>query len=314
MTRLIVQIPCLNEAESIANVVADIPRAIEGVTSVEVLLIDDGSTDDTAAIAKQAGVDHIVSHGHNKGLAEAFRSGMSEALKLGADIVVNFDGDGQYRGDEIALLIAPVLAGEADMVIGNRQVEQMASYTPLKQKLHKLGCFVVNQLGGLAISDPVTGFRAFSRKAGQELIIFSSFSYTTETLIQAGNRYLRVAEVPVHTNPTPRPSRLFRSVPHFVARTALTILRTYATYRPLKVFSLISLILMLVGAVPVLRWVMFYLAGHGGGHLQSLILGSTFMIMGSVALMFAILADIQARNRQLMEQIRRQIQHLEERL
>lgn len=306
--KLIVQIPCLNEAESIARTIADIPKQIEGVTRVETLLLDDGSSDDSVARAKAAGVHHVLSHSHNKGLAEAFRSGVAQALKLGADIIVNFDGDGQYKGAEIAALIAPIVAGEADLVVGNRQVHLMESYTPAKRLMHGLGRRVVNQLGGIEITDPVSGIRAFSRHAVRELIVYSAFSYTTETLIQAGNRQLRVAEVLVHTNPTPRPSRLFRSVRHFVLRTSFTILRTYATYRPLKLFSVIGGVLMLLGAVPIVRWLMFYVAGNGGGHLQSLILGSTFMVMGCVAFLFAILADLQARNRQLLEHIRRQLQ------
>ncbi len=305
--KLVIQIPCLNEAESIARVIADIPEHIEGVTCVETLLLDDGSSDESVALAKQAGVHHVLSHSHSKGLAEVFRSGVAEALRIGADIIVNFDGDGQYKGAEIAALIAPIVSGEADLVVGNRQVHLMESYTPAKRLMHSIGRRVVNQLGGVEVSDPVSGFRAFSRHAALELIVYSTFSYTTETLIQAGNKQLRVAEIPVCTNPTPRPSRLFRSVRHFVLRTSFTILRTYATYRPLKLFSLIGLVLMLLGAAPVLRWLMFYLAGNGGGHLQSLILGCTFMIMGCVALMFAILADLQARNRQLLEQIRRQL-------
>lgn len=308
--KLIVQIPCYNEADAIARTVADIPRAIAGVDTVETLLIDDGSQDDSAARAREAGVDHIISHTHNKGLAEAFRSGIEAALARGADIIVNFDGDGQYRGGQIGALIAPVLAGQADIVVGNRQVETMPSYTGTKRLLHRLGRFVVNWLGGVRVSDPVSGFRAMTRDAAQVLNIFSSFSYTTETLIQAGNHRLRVVEVPVDTNPTPRPSRLFRSVPHFVTRTSLTILRSYAMYRPLKVFSAISLVLLLIGAVPVLRFLVLYMQGDGAGHIQSLVLGATFIVLGCMAMMFAILADIQARNRQLLEQIRRQLQQI----
>lgn len=312
--KLIVQIPCLNEAGSIAKTIADVPRQIDGVEAVEVMLLDDGSTDNSVAQAKEAGADHVLSHSHNKGLAETFRSGVAESLKRGADIIVNFDGDGQYRGDEIAALIAPIVAGQADLVVGNRRVHKMVSYTPLKRVLHRVGRLVVNQLGGIQVADPVSGFRAFSRHAARELIVYSTFSYTTETLIQAANRHLRVAEVPVHTNATPRPSRLFRSVRHFVMRTSLTILRTYATYRPLKAFSVIGFVLMLIGAAPILRWFMFYLAGNGGGHLQSLILGSTFMIMGCVAFLVAILADLQARNRLLMEQLRRQLLQIQDEL
>lgn len=311
--KLIVQIPCLNEAQSIAGVIAAIPRTIEGISSVEVLIIDDGSHDNTAEIARHAGADHVLVHSHNKGLAEAFRSGVDAALRLGADMVVNTDGDGQYRGEEIPALIAPLLRAEADMVIGNRRVEQMPAYTPLKRRLHRIGCKVVNHLAGLAISDPVSGFRALSRHAARELIVYSAFSYTTETLIQAGARQLRVVEVPVNTNPTLRPSRLFRSVRQFVMRSSLTILRTYATYQPLKAFSTIGLLLLLIGAAPILRWLMFYITGNGGGHLQSLILGSTFMVMGCVAFLVAILADLQARNRMLLEQVRRQLHELQAR-
>lgn len=310
--KLVVQIPCLNEAESLARVINDIPRRIAGIDEVLVLVIDDGSSDGSAQVAREAGADYVLSHSHNKGLAEAFRSGVDEALRLGADVIVNFDGDGQYRGKDIAELITPLLAGQADLVIGDRQVHQMPSYTPLKRLIHAVGRRVVNRLGRVSVNDPVSGFRAFSRKAAQELIVYSAYSYTTETLIQAGNRGLRVAQVPVKTNPTPRPSRLFRSVRHFVVRTSLTMLRTYATYQPLKAFSLIGLMLILIGAAPIIRWFLFYLAGSGGGHLQSLILGSTFMIMGCVAFLVAILADLQARNRQLMEQLRRQLHALQE--
>lgn len=312
--KLLVQIPCLNEADSIARVIADIPKTIKGISVIETVLIDDGSSDDSVQLAREAGISHVLSHGYNKGLADTFRTGIEACLKLNADVIVNFDGDGQYRGDEIEALIAPILSGDADMVIGNRQVHLMESYTGTKRVLHRVGRRVVNWLGGIQISDPVSGFRAFSRDAALVLNIFSSFSYTTETLIQAGNHRLRVVEVPVNTNPTPRPSRLFRSVGEFVFRTAMTVLRTYAMYRPLKVFSLISLLLFAIGAAPVIRFLINYFQDGGAGHVQSLILGATFMVMGCVALMFAILADVQARNRQLLEQMRQQLQRIESEL
>lgn len=314
MTKLIIQIPCLNEAESLERTIKDIPTTIEGVGVIETLLVDDGSTDSSADVARKAGITHVVQHSHNKGLAEAFRTGIAACLARGADIIVNFDGDGQYRGSEIAVLIAPVLNNEADIVVGNRRVQTMTSYNLLKRFIHGVGRCVVNRLGGLNISDPVSGFRAFNRRAAQELNVFSSFSYTTETLIQASNQYLRVREVPVSTNPTPRPSRLFRSVPHFVMRTSMTILRTYATYKPLKVFTNISLLFMVIGSLPIIRFLIEYFQDGGAGHVQSLILGASFIIMGFIALMFGIIADVQARNRQLMEQIRRQLQQLDEKL
>jgi glycosyltransferase involved in cell wall biosynthesis len=310
--KLIVQLPCLNESASLVAALADIPQQIDGVSCIETLLIDDGSTDDSQGIARAAGVTHVLAFTSRKGLAEVFREGIQEALRLGADVIVNFDADGQYRGADMAALVAPIIAGQADIVIGNRQVQQMQSYTPIKRILHGIGRRVVNRLGGFTISDPVSGYRAFSRDAARELIIYSSFSYTTETLIQAAHRRLRIAEVPVQTNRTERPSRLFKSVQHFVLRTGLTILRTYATYQPLKVFSLIGGLLMLIGAIPILRWFIFYLSGAGSGQLQSLILGSTFVIIGCVAFLFAILADLQARNRMLLEQLRKQLQRLED--
>ena len=308
--KLVVQIPCLNEAESLAKTIADIPRSIEGVSEVIIVLLDDGSTDTSRSIAQECGADLIISHGRNRGLADTFRTGLKTALELDADLIVNFDGDGQYRGDEIAALIAPILLGNADIVIGNRQVHKMESYTPRKRMIHKLGTSVINRLGNITISDPVSGFRALNREAALLLNIYSTFSYTTEMLIQAGHARLRIREIPVHTNPTPRPSRLFRSVRHFVTRTAMTILRSYAMYKPLKVFSTIALLLFVIGALPVLRFLLFYLAGDGDGHVQSLVLGGTFLMLSCVAFFFAILADVQASNRVLLEQVMEEVQQL----
>lgn len=308
--KLIVQIPCYNEAESIARTVADVPRMIAGVSGVEVIVVDDGSTDGSADLALSAGADHVVRHTRNKGLAETFRSGLAECLRRGADIIVNFDGDGQYRGEDIERLIAPVLAGQADMVIGNRQIDTMPSYTPGKRLLHRMGRRVVNGLGRINISDPVSGFRALNREAALLLNILSTFSYTTETLIQAGHHRLRITEVPVQTNRTLRPSRLFSSVRYFVGRTSLTIIRTYTMYQPLKVFSLMALALFGIGAIPIVRFLVFYMQGDGAGHVQSLILGGVFVMLAFMAMMFAILADVQARNRRLLEHVLEELQEI----
>lgn len=301
--KLIVQIPCYNEADSIEAVVKDIPRKIDGIDTVEVLLIDDGSGDDSAELASKAGAEHVLRFSRNRGLAEVFRRGLEYAIEHRADIIVNFDGDGQYRGADIPALIAPIIAGEADMVLGARQLDKMPSYTAKKRWLHRMGRRVINYLGKINVSDPVTGFRAFDREAAQALRVLSSFSYTTETLLQAHYHRLRISEVSVETNETPRPSRLFRSAWHFVTRTAFTVMRCYAMYRPMQTFGQIALLFFLIGSIPILRFLWFYLQGEGGGHLQSLVLGASLVVMACMSLLCGILAELQAQNRKMLEQL-----------
>ncbi len=301
MTKLIVQIPCLNEAETIAETIAAIPRRLPGVSQVEVLIIDDGSTDDTGAAARAAGADHVVRNSENKGLAYSFQRGLDACLALGADIIVNTDGDNQYEGADIALLVAPIVAGDADLVVGDRQTQSIAHFSPLKKRLQRLGSRVVQGLAGADAPDAVSGFRAFSAHAARCLTIRSSFSYTTETLIQAGKKRLTIRSVPVRTREVGRPSRLFRSIPQFLLRSGQTMLRAYAMYEPLKIFLWLGVALMAIGAAPILRFVIHYLQGDGAGMVRSLILGGVFVLVGVLSIMFAMIADLVAYNRQLIE-------------
>lgn len=301
MTKLIIQIPCFNEAETIAATIADLPKAIDGVDAIEILVIDDGSTDATAEAAKAAGAHHVVSNGGNRGLAQSFQRGLDAALRLGADIVVNTDGDNQYCGADVAALVRPILDNRADIVVGDRQTASLAHFSPLKRTLQKAGSRVVSALANADIADAVSGFRAFSRQAAMGVTVRSSFSYTTETLIQAGRRRLRIASVPIRTNKVERPSRLFRSIPQFLARTGRTMLRAYAMYEPLKIFAVLGVVMMISGAVPVVRFLVHYFAGDGAGMIQSLILGGVIMMIGAISAMFALIADLVAYNRVLLE-------------
>jgi len=301
MTKLIVQIPCFNETETISATIADIPREMPGVDVVEVLVIDDGSTDDTIAVARAAGADHVLVNGANKGLASSFQRGLEEALRLGADIIVNTDGDNQYCGADIPALAAPVIAGEADMVVGDRCTQEIAHFSPFKKFLQKQGSRLVSRLADTDAVDAVSGFRAFSRDAAMGVTVRSTFSYTTETLIQAGRKRLTIASVPIRTNKVDRPSRLFRSIPHFVMRTGRTMVRSYAMYEPLKIFMAAGVFLMALGAIPIVRFLIYYALGNGDGKIQSLLIGGVLVLMGGICAMFALIADLIAYNRQLLE-------------
>lgn len=314
MVKLIVQIPCLNEAETLPETVADIPRKIDGIDEVEILVIDDGSTDDTVAVARQCGVDHVVSHKKNRGLARTFKTGIEACLRLGADIVVNTDGDNQYAGADIAKLVVPILDGTADMVIGDRQTEKIEHFSPMKRRLQHLGSYVVRQLSGTAVPDAVSGFRAMSRDLAMNLNIITSFSYTIETLIQASKKGFTIVAVPVGTNPQTRPSRLFKSIPRFVERSLTTMVRTYATYQPLRVFFYIGVVLVAIGALPIMRFLFYYFAGSGAGHLQSLTIGTAILVLGGIVLMIGIIADLIAVNRQLSEVTLEKIRRIELRM
>jgi glycosyltransferase involved in cell wall biosynthesis len=299
--KLIVQIPCYNEAETLALTLADIPRTIDGVDEVEILVVDDGSNDCTSALARSLGVDHVVRHKCNRGLASAFRTGLDACLRLNADIIVNTDGDNQYAGGDIPSLIRPILAGKADIVIGDRQTSTVAHFSPSKKLLQKVGSYIVRQLSDTNVPDAVSGFRAFSRDAALRTNIVSSFSYTIETLIQAGSKQIAVTSVPIRTNGKTRESRLFRSIPQFVTRSLATLIRMYAMYQPLRVFFYISAVLSVVGIVPILRFLYFYFTVGGAGHIQSLVLGGVSLMMGFLALLIGLLADLISFNRQLLE-------------
>ncbi len=309
--KLIVQIPCFNEAETLQQTVAEIPRRIPGVDRVEILVVDDGSTDDTAVRAPEVGVDHVVRHKNNKGLARAFRTGIETCLELGADIIVNTDGDNQYAGADIPRLIAPILAGEADIVVGDRQTAKISHFSFGKKLLQALGSFVVRQLSHTDVPDTVSGFRAISRDAALHLNIVSSFSYTIEMLIQAGRKQMAIASVPVATNAKTRRSRLFKSIPNFISQSLVTMVRMYAMYRPLRVFFYIGMALSVAGAVPILRFIYLYLMGDGAGHIQSLVLGGVLVVLGFMALLIGLVADLIGFNRQLVEITLEKVRRLE---
>jgi glycosyltransferase involved in cell wall biosynthesis len=312
--KLVVQIPCFNEQETLPSVLAEIPRSIPGVDKVEVLVIDDGSTDRTAEVAREHGADHVISSRRNRGLARSFRTGMDAAVRMGADIVVNTDGDGQYPGSEIPRLIQPIMDGEADIVVGDRQTAEVEGFSWSKKLMQRVGSAAVARLSDLEIPDAVSGFRAFSRKAALDTNIVSTFSYTIETLIQAGRKHYAVKAVPIRINPVTRPSRLFRSIPQFLAKSGATMLRIYAMYQPLRLYFYFGVTMMFLGSIPLIRFLFFYLAGSGEGKIQSLIAGAILIILGGLSLMFGLLADLINFNRQLSEMSLERIRRIEARL
>ena len=309
--KLIVQIPCHNEQATLPQTVADIPRRIPGVDKVELLVVDDGSTDCTVEVARAAGVDHIVRNKHNMGLARSFRAGLDASLRLGADIIVNTDGDNQYSGADIPKLIEPILQGRADIVVGDRQTHSVAHFSASKKRLQKLGSYVVRNLSGTNVPDAVSGFRAISREAALRLNIISPFSYTIEMLIQAGKKHMAIASVPVRTNPKTRESRLFRSIPQFIERSLTTMVRMYAMYQPLRVFAAIGLLLSAVGAIPMLRFLYFYATEGGAGHVQSLVIGGVLLIIGFITFLIGLVADLINFNRQLLEMTLERVRRLD---
>lgn len=309
--KLIVQIPCFNEEETLPATVADIPREIEGVEKVEILVIDDGSTDRTVEVAHALGVDHVVCNKHNVGLARTFRFGLDAALQAGADVIVNTDGDNQYMGADIPLLIAPVLSGQADMVIGDRQTDKIEHFSRSKKFLQWFGSGVVRKFAGIWVPDAVSGFRAFSRDAALKLNIVSAYSYTIETVIQAGKKQLAVQSVPIRINPETRKSRLFKNVPDFVMRQVITIIRMYAMYQPLRFFFYMGATLSALGLIPVFRFLYFYLVEGSAGYIQSLVLGGVLLMMGFISLIAGLVADLISFNRQIIEMTLERIRKFE---
>ncbi|MFP4057411.1 MAG: glycosyltransferase family 2 protein [Candidatus Brocadiia bacterium] len=302
--KLIVQVPCYNEEETLPVTVGDVPRHIPGIDRVEVLVVDDGSTDRTVGVARQCGVDHIVRLAGNKGLATAFKVGLDEALKRGADVVVNTDGDNQYCGADIPALVQPILRGEADMVIGSRPIETIEHFSFVKKKLQRLGSWVIRQVSGTDVPDATSGFRAFSRDAAFRLNVVSRFSYTLETIIQAGSRGISIRSVPVRTNEKLRESRLFKSTWSYIVNSTATMVRIYAMYKPLRVFSYLALGLFALGGVIGVRFMYYFLftASRGEGHVQSLILAAILIIIGFQTLVTGLLSDIISSSRRLIEE------------
>ena len=309
--KLIIQIPCFNEAETLPQTLVALPRSVAGIDCVEILVIDDGSSDGTSEVARAWGVRHVVRHRRNRGLAAAFQSGIDAALAAGADVIVNTDADNQYDARDIEALIRPIVEGRADIVIGDRQVKSNLHFGAGKRLLQAIGSAVVQGFSGTRVTDAVSGFRAISRAAAQRIYIVSKFSYTTEMLIQAGRKRMAVASVPVRTNAVTRPSRLFSSIPQFILNTGVTMARAYAMYNPLRIFVAAGGLAALAGMIPIARFLYFYAIGDGGGHIQSLILGGVLMILGVVSIMFGIIADLIGRNRQLLETTLERVRRIE---
>jgi len=309
--KLIIQIPCYNEEQMLAATVAELPRRLEGVDSIEQLVIDDGSTDRTVEVARDCGVDHIVRLRNNKGLARAFKAGLDACLALEADIVVNTDADNQYQARYIADLIRPILDGQADMVIGVRPIERIEEFSWLKKRLQRLGSWVVRRVSRTDIPDVTSGFRAYSRQAALRLNIVSEFTYTLETIIQAGQQNLALTHVPVQTNPKTRESRLFRSVGSYVRRSLGTIFRIYTMYRPLRVFLLIGGVLLGAGLILATRYLVYMSLGQGKGHIQSVILSGVLLNLGFLVVMIGIVADLANANRRLIEETLFRVRRLE---
>jgi len=311
MTKLIIQIPCYDEESTLPGTVADLPSHIDGVDAIEVLIIDDGSGDRTVEVARELSVDHIVRMTQNMGLAAAFVKGLEESLLRGADIIVNTDGDNQYCGADIERLVAPILRGIADMVVGDRGVTRVAEFSPLKRQLQKLGSWVVKIASGVDTPDATSGFRALSREAALRTIILSEYSYTLESLIQAGARRMAVLYVPVEVNPQTRQSRLMRSVPDYLVNSGATILRTYTMYRPLRVFLFIGAVLILGGLVLGGRFLWFYFQGAGAGKVQSLVLTSILLLGGFQSCLIGLVADLIGFNRKMLEEVLYRVRRIE---
>jgi len=309
--KLIIQVPCLNEAGTLAIALGALPRKVEGFDKVEWLVIDDGSTDETAALARELGVDHVIRHPANRGLATAFMTGLDACLRLDADVIVNTDADNQYEAADIPQLTAPILSGQADMVIGARPITETDHFSWIKKKLQQLGSWAVRAASKTSVADAPSGFRAISRETAMRLNVFNAYTYTLETIIQAGLSNLRVLSVPVRTNADLRPSRLVKSIPAYVRRSLVTIFRVFVTYRPLYFFLWIALVLSIPGFVLGIRFLYYYFTSGGDGHVQSLIAASLSLTIAALAGMFGLLADLIATNRKLLERLNTRVLRME---
>lgn len=302
--KLIIQIPCYNESGTLAIALNALPRKVEGFDCVEWLIIDDGSQDNTADIARANGVDHVIIHSGNKGLARAFMTGIDACLRLGADVIVNTDADNQYNADDIPKLVKPILEHQAEFVIGARPIEMVEHFSPVKKALQKLGSWVVRIASKTDIPDAPSGFRAISRETAQKLIVFNDYTYTLETIIQAGQKDISITSVPIRVNEELRPSRLVKSMASYIKKSIITIVRIFVIYRPFRFFGTIGITLFTLGFLIGLRFLFKYFEGNGSGNIQSLILASILLGMGFQTLLIAFVADLLSANRKLLEDLR----------
>ncbi len=299
--KLIIQIPCYNEAETLEIALNDLPKHLDDIDEIEYLIINDGSQDKTVEVAKRWGVQHVVNFKQNKGLAKGFMAGLDACLRNGADIIVNTDADNQYCGADIQKLIQPILDGKADMVVGARPIDETEHFSFVKKKLQHLGSWAVRKASNTDIPDAPSGFRAFSREAALHINVVNDYTYTLETIVQAGRERMAITSVPIRTNGELRPSRLFHSIWGYVKKSMLTILRAYMMYKPLKCFTYLASLPTLLGLIYAIRFIFYYAMGNGGGHVQSLILGCTLIIIGFLTFMIGLVADVIAANRKILQ-------------
>ncbi|HTA12096.1 MAG TPA: glycosyltransferase family 2 protein [Solirubrobacteraceae bacterium] len=309
--KLIIQIPCWNEAQTLPLTLAELPRAVEGFDTVQWLIIDDGSTDATIEVARRHGVDHIVALTNHKGLASGFQAGLDTCLKLGADVIVNTDADNQYYGPDVERLVRPILEGRADMVVGDREVGGIEHFSPLKKALQRLGSWVVRQASSTSIPDTTSGFRAYNREAALQMQVVSKFTYTLETIIQAGKLLVAVEHVPIRTNPVTRESRLFPSMGAYVRRNAVSIFRIYAQYEPLRIFWSLAAVIGVAALAVWIRFVVAYAEGGGKGHVQSLILGAVLFIAAIVLWALGVIGDLLAAQRVMTQRTFERVRRIE---
>lgn len=309
--KLIIQIPCLNEAETLEIALNDLPKHIDGIDEIEYLIINDGSKDNTVEVAKNWGVHYVVSFKQNKGLAKGFMAGLDACLRNGADIIVNTDADNQYCGEDIEKIVRPILDGKADIVIGERPIDDTEHFSPLKKKLQHIGSWTVRVASRSTIPDAPSGFRAYSRDAAMRLNVVNQYTYTLETIVQAGHEKFAMTSVPIRTNAELRESRLFSSMFGYVKKSMVTIIRSFMMYKPLRFFGIIGTVLFVLGLILGIRYVVFILAGAAGGHVQSLILASTLLMMGFMTWVIGMQADIIAANRKILEDIQYHVRKID---
>ena len=309
--KLIIQIPCYNEEQTLPITIADLPDQIDGIDTIEYLIINDGSSDRTVEVAREVGVHHVVSFKANRGLANAFTAGIDACLRLGADIIVNTDADNQYCGADIAKLVQPILAGKAEIVVGERPIDDTEHFSKMKKRMQRFGSFVVRVASGTNIPDAPSGFRAYTHEAALRLNVINNYTYTLETIIQAGHNRIPMTSVPIRTNPELRKSRLFKSMTSYMKRSAVVIVRASMMYKPLKFFNILGGVVSTVGMVFIIRWLFLYFQGQGDGNVQSLILAAMLIMIGVQFIIAGLQADIIAANRKILEDVQYRVRKMD---